>query len=252
MTCIDILPLWSEVKPSGNYVYIHFRKSDGLPFYVGLGQGSRGWTRSAGHRSSWWHRVASKHGACIEIAQDGLSRDDAVLLEMWLIAKLKHECFPLVNLTDGGDGALGAVRSESSIRLTSEAKVGKPRSMETRIKLGKAVCNSDGERFETISLAVEHLKYNGFPLASQSSISMACSGKSTIAYGFRWRWADSDFHNKKTHGLSVPVISCRGEFFESMTKASIDLTGDASGASGISACIRKKQKTAHGRGWSYA
>lgn len=83
------------------YVYVHRRASDGAIFYVGKGSAGRAWYFY--DRSEWWHRVHDKHGITVEICQDNMPELDAYLLEMWLIAKFRHEGVKIVNMTDGGD-----------------------------------------------------------------------------------------------------------------------------------------------------
>ncbi len=83
------------------YVYVHRRLDDGSIFYVGKGTGKRAWYFKG--RSEWWHRVNDKHGTTVEICQNFLSEDSAYLLEMWIIAKLKHLGNVIVNMTYGGD-----------------------------------------------------------------------------------------------------------------------------------------------------
>ena len=113
MTKIDIQPKWSSVKPKDYYVYMH-RKSNstGTIFYVGKGQDNRAWIIS-GRTNPRWVRTAKKYGVSVEITQDCLTEDQAHLLEMWLIAKLRNDGVDLCNLTDGGEGASGWVPDQS-------------------------------------------------------------------------------------------------------------------------------------------
>lgn len=115
MTKIEITPNHYDVKPSGHYVYIHYRLSNMTVMYVGKGVGVRGFSHYG--RNKYWNNVAIKHGVFVEIAQDGLSHENAMLLEMWLIAKFKYYGLSLCNLTDGGDGATGYVQSEETKEL---------------------------------------------------------------------------------------------------------------------------------------
>lgn len=252
MNKIQIEPKWKDVKPRGHYVYIHIRESTGEPFYVGLGQNKRGWAYSAESRGSWWKRTAIKHGVALEITHDGLDRDSAELLEMWLIAKFRHEGVSICNLTNGGDGALGARHSAHSKSLISSSKTGMPRSISTRISLGKPVFCSNGLKFETVSLAVEYLIKEGRKKATQSSISQCCAGKLKTAYGLKWSFDGFVFPVESPHSLSIPVVTSCGEYFHSVTEASLAITGKIYGSSNICACLKGRQKTAYGRNWHYA
>lgn len=99
------------------YVYIHRRESDGSIFYVG--KGKRGRAKSIHGRNRHWNNVFKKHGRKVEFCQKGMSEDDAFLLEMWLIAKLKHKGINLCNISTGGDGASGVPMTESAKRHLS-------------------------------------------------------------------------------------------------------------------------------------
>ncbi len=138
MTKIQITPKWSDVKPSDCYVYIHRRASDGVCFYVGRGVYKRGWDSSITARNPWWINIAEKHGVEVEIAQCGLSNDDANLLEMWLIAKFRHEGIFLCNMTDGGEGVTGRKMSAASRKKIADKATGRVHSEETREKLCRA------------------------------------------------------------------------------------------------------------------
>lgn len=96
MTKAYIRPLWSTVKPSNHYVYVHRRESDGLVFYVGKGSGKRGWMRQ-GRNFLWW-RVYDKHGATIEIVKNFTSERDAFRYESFLIDYYSKKGVFLTNL----------------------------------------------------------------------------------------------------------------------------------------------------------
>lgn len=175
MTKIQITPKWSEVKPELHYVYIHREESTGRPFYVGLGQNKRGWACSAGSRSNWWMSVARKYGVTIDVAQSGMSRDDAILLEMWLIAKLSHEGFRLVNISEGGEGPIG-VESKQKICVYSSAY---------------------GE-FDSATNAAKYLRTIGYPTATDSNIIGCCKGRNEFMYGSAWSYHPNPVHPQTT------------------------------------------------------
>lgn len=93
-------------------MYLHRRLSDWRIFYVGKGTGYRHAKRTATQRSPWWMRTAEKHGHRSEIFKDGLSEIEAFEVERQLIASLRLQGHPLVNLTDGGEGSSGMVMPE--------------------------------------------------------------------------------------------------------------------------------------------
>lgn len=124
-----------------HYVYIHHKRSNGEPFYVGKGalrtrQKSQGCERAYTHdrRNPAWHRIVSKHGIVVCIVASCRDDETAQSLECNLIASIGRRNLgtgPLINLTDGGDGHAGLMvsdglrkkRSESASRKRTDAWV---------------------------------------------------------------------------------------------------------------------------------
>lgn len=104
------------VQRQDYYVYIHFRASDNLPFYVGKGRGNRHLVKTG--RNIYWSRVAKKHGYYSEIIHDGLNQRDAYSIETQTIRDLRLHGVALTNLTSGGDGGFG----DESRKMTETAK----------------------------------------------------------------------------------------------------------------------------------
>ena len=84
------------------YVYIHFRKDDGLPFYVGKGKGKRAWDKRG--RSQRWKNTANKHGYSVGFSWEDIPEEDAFSLEEFLIAQFRSAGYPMVNIVDGWEG----------------------------------------------------------------------------------------------------------------------------------------------------
>lgn len=116
------------------YVYRHIRLDDNTPFYIGLGKhnlrGDKYYrSRQKGNkdRSEFWHRIVKKAGYSIDILIDNLTKKEAALKEMEFIRLYGRSDLgkgSLCNMTDGGDGIWGAVRSDKTRALLSEAKMG--------------------------------------------------------------------------------------------------------------------------------
>lgn len=110
-----------------SYIYIHYKKSSGIPFYVGKGQMAkttrarslktryaRAFDFTYSNRNKIWERTARKHGVIVEIFASCINDKAAQQLEKELIAQIGRRDLkmgPLVNLTDGGDGHAGIVAS---------------------------------------------------------------------------------------------------------------------------------------------
>jgi hypothetical protein len=130
------------------YTYVLRDPRDFEPIYVGKGYGKRIW-------SHWQHMLAGRQGTnrklynkLTSIFQAGYS---APIYEKWLECADEKLCLwmerfliksigrkDLCNLSDGGEGPSGAIRSEETLRKMREALRGKPKSALTRQKLKEA------------------------------------------------------------------------------------------------------------------
>jgi hypothetical protein len=117
------------------YVYLHLRK-DGTPFYVGKGKEKR--VISATSRSNWWWNIVNtdypteKFPNYVFLAEN-LTEQEALDIEVYWIAlfgrKNIHENGLLVNNTDGGEGTVGVILSETTRRKMSKSRTGKRNPM---------------------------------------------------------------------------------------------------------------------------
>lgn len=114
------------------YVYFWLRY-DGTPYYVGKGKWKKRQQRAFREGCPSVDRI---------IIQDYESESEAFAAEKFFIdyfgrKDLGTGC--LRNLTDGGEGVSGCIRSESVCRAISLAKFGIPRSDETKKKMSEAM-----------------------------------------------------------------------------------------------------------------
>lgn len=247
MTTVYIDEPYPKVKPSGHYVYIHYRLSNGMPFYVGKGSWDRAWEKSWSNRSQWWMRVALKNGVKLEICQDGLTEDEANTLEMWLIAKLRHEGHELVNLTDGGEGKSGIPMPEST-RLAIISSLEKP------------VWCSNGMFFNSYKSAAEWLVSEGINGARGPNIGLCVRGETGSAYGYFWSSdpCDGVYFETRSEKISrrnlKKVERSDGVVYDSVMIALKDLESVgifSNNFSIICACARGERDSAHGYSWRY-
>lgn len=126
------------------FVYIHRRATDGKIFYVG--KGCRYRHKSTWARSQHWRNIVAKYGYIAEIVKDDMSEQEAFNLERELIKKYREH--GLCNLTDGGEGASGAV-----ISAATREKHNKIRQSE---KWRKNLSEKAKERFENPQFRAAH------------------------------------------------------------------------------------------------
>jgi hypothetical protein len=125
-------------------VYIHRRKDIEDPFlnvfYVGIGK-FQSRSRDKRCRSYYWNNIISKHGYDIEITHKDLCWEEACAIEKYLICFYGREDLglgKLVNLTDGGDGAIGAIVTEKQKKHLSILNKGKKHTEETKKKMSES------------------------------------------------------------------------------------------------------------------
>ncbi len=102
-------------------VYRHRRLDTFQVFYVGVGSNKKRAYEKFG-RNNLWKKVVEKAGYIVEIIAEGISKEEALELEILLISiygRKNLETGILANLTDGGEGSNNM--SEESRKKISEA-----------------------------------------------------------------------------------------------------------------------------------
>jgi len=116
-----------------HYVYIHFRESDGVPFYVGKGTTtSKEFYKRAKepHKNTHWERTVSKHGLVVNVMMSCQTDSEAQEQERKIIkdiGRIDLGTGTLVNKTDGGEGHSGILAS-AELREKRSANASLPRS----------------------------------------------------------------------------------------------------------------------------
>lgn len=140
------------------YLYVHYRESDGTPFYVGKGSGKRAWTTQ--HRNKFWENTKNKHGIKVEILFDGLSEEETFQCERDAILEFTYLGYKLTNLTPGGEGASYKRSLETRIKMGNASR-GRKYSDEIKRKIGQSRTypkgiensNSDKESYSFIRIS---------------------------------------------------------------------------------------------------
>ena len=115
-------------------------KPNGDPLSVG--KGCIGRVKTKARESDWHIKTSQKYPEWNRETVFKGSESDCFKLEIALIAHYGRRDLglgTLVNLTDGGDGARGAVRTQETRSKISAAKLGKPMAPETKEKLSLAM-----------------------------------------------------------------------------------------------------------------
>lgn len=141
-----------------NYVYLDPSRSN-EPIYVGKGTRGRAYyhmRRKDMHPFVQRLQLMLKMGInpIIEFPFKDISSEEAVINEKHLIRVIGRKDLlkgPLLNLTDGGEGNVGAICSEEHKRKLSIAHTGKKASEETRAKMRDARFNMSAENKKKIT-----------------------------------------------------------------------------------------------------
>lgn len=127
------------------YVYVVFHPDTGHPLYVGKGNRARWQHIFSKHcHNKWLKRIVAKANGAVPVAiiRDGLTNEYACEVEKTLIKAIGRFDLgegPLVNFTDGGDGAWRRVLSQAEKDANSKRHRGKVVTPETRAKLSAAL-----------------------------------------------------------------------------------------------------------------
>lgn len=143
------------------YVYYHYTLDTNELFYIGKGTGRRAFDKHL--RNIYWKRKVDKHGFRVEIVQDNISSDEALIVEIKMIEFYKNQGIKLTNITDGGEGSRGYLRSlETKSKLSKAAKgnknnLGKKFSKEHRLKISCAMKNIPKTAEHKMKIGKAHL-----------------------------------------------------------------------------------------------
>ena len=125
-------------------LYRHIRLDKNVPFYVGIGDSEKRAYNKI-NRTKIWKNI-SKRGYEVEILFRDLTWEQAIEKEKEFIALYGRRDLglgPLVNLTDGGEGAIGYRHSEEVKKKCRLVSIGRKHTEEEKRKMSEA---SRGEK----------------------------------------------------------------------------------------------------------
>lgn len=272
------------------YVYVHRRKSDLVPFYVGKGCDGRAWETSAKRRSEHWTNVAKKHGVFVEIYQDKITEAEAFAIEKSLISDLRAFGINLVNKTNGGEGSsgikmtdekkailraallghkfnLGRIHSDEAKSKMSEAQrrryangsqhpfAGKTHSPMTKALISKRL---KGRTFSEETREKMRLSHTGkiMPDEVKAKIRAKCSGPNSPMYGVSGVDHPSFGRTGAQNKMSRAVICIEtGQKFESVSLAAKFMRENGRPKAShqpISSAATNPNRSAYGYKWKFA
>jgi hypothetical protein len=123
------------------YIYKHIRKDTNEVFYIGIGEDKYRITSNAS-RNSHWKNIVNKVGYDAEIIDDDLTWEQACSKEIEFIKYYGRKDLnegTLVNMTNGGEGTIGAIHTletKEKIGNALRGKCGKKHTDITKIKIG--------------------------------------------------------------------------------------------------------------------
>jgi len=138
------------------YVYAYLRDDDTF-YYIGKGKGNRAYVK---HMRSNGSNIVPKDKNRIKILHENLSNDEASRIEIELIKKYGRKDLGngiLINMTDGGDGTSGHVRSQELRESHSRKMKGKKCSKEVADRI--AISNTGKKRSQEtkLRLSLSHI-----------------------------------------------------------------------------------------------
>ena len=143
------------------------------------------------HVSNWIKLLISENIIPkIILIDEFLSLASAKLYEIALIAKWRV-CYKLTNTTDGGDGCLGFIRTESMKEKMSISHLGNKHTRESKLKISisqfKTVYQLDllGNLINHFDSCIEAEQLTG---VQRQLISMCCRKVTKTAKGFMWTY----------------------------------------------------------------
>lgn len=123
-------------------LYLHSKKSDGEPFYVGIGKRQSRPFEMGSRRSERHNRVVKKHGVNVSIIEEDFSWDTASWWGVRWIKALKSAGYNIVNLTEGGDGVLPTEETLKKMRSSSRRRWSDPEQRQLTSEATKREMNN--------------------------------------------------------------------------------------------------------------
>ena len=169
------------------YVYVMFRPWDGSPFYVGKGKGNR-WLQHEWRTKRHYNRrmaqiIERAKNSGLEIpkvkVRQHLTELEAFAIETAFIRAIgRGRNGPLVNFTDGGEGATGRPISDKFRAAISQLHTGRKLTDEHKAKLRSAALKrkqSDETKLKISKSLVGNKRCTGRKVSEQTRLKMSAA-----------------------------------------------------------------------------
>jgi hypothetical protein len=218
-------------------VYRHIRLDRNIVFYIGIGKRKERAFSKKG-RNEYWKRIVKKSDYTIEIIAEGLSYEEAIELEIFLISEYGRKDLGkgfLSNMTNGGEGCRERKMSEINKEKIRLANLGRKATEETKLKmsisqkgknLGKKLSEEHKIKLSNIKKGKKPSQETRLKMGLKSKNKTEVWRKSMQEAGLKKRGIIFSEEHKKKLGISKmkKIINTKtGFIYDSLTQASIDL-----------------------------
>ena len=167
-------------------VYRHIRLDKNEPFYIGIGKD----TKRAFYklrRNGLWNNIVAKSEYEVEILIEDISYQEALEKEKEFISlygRIDKNTGTLANLTDGGEGTIGAIRSEEYKKNVSKFLTGRkmPREVVEKIRNTNKGRVFSAERNRKISEAKKGIKRPYMQYGNHANATKICNSVTGECY----------------------------------------------------------------------
>ena len=178
-------------------LYKHIRLDKNEPFYIGIFEDKRRPFEKS-RRNNLWDKIVAKTNYKVEIIEEGLTWEEVCQMEKDLIKKygrIDKGTGILTNLTDGGDGAVGLIRSEEHCNKISESLTGRKLTEEHKKNTseGRMGIKDSQETKSKKSLIKKGKKPNNFGKKRSAS---AIEGTTKTLYGNQYAAGENNHKSK--------------------------------------------------------
>lgn len=199
------------------YVYKHIRNDCGAVFYIGIGSDVDYKRACQKHqRNKFWHAITNKTSYSVEIIEDGLTWEAACTKEaayIILYGRRDIGTGTLCNLTSGGEGTNGCIKTEETRLKLSKANTGKVISEKT-----KKILN-DINKGNTYARGYKHSLLAKFKMKQHKKTEAHLAKIRTARLGQR---NSVESIEKTSAAIRKPVIDTKsGVEYNSVTQASL-------------------------------